>query len=177
MNDYYSICNADSKKLVYFSRYTKKLDINLTLDVRFCLFSCSEVNSTCYSLLSWLINTHEKLLISDIKEMLQKSSTECVPSDNRSSFDFSLKLLPKADGGEEPLPEGIFWLLMTGEIPTKQQVRLMNFYWLLDCNFPKGNTVVLRLGHWSQDEGGSSSCVVFLGKTPNFYSTSFYSRV
>ena len=75
------------KKLVYFSRYTKNLDINLTLDVRFCLFSCSEVNSTCYSLLSWLINTHEKLLISDIKEMLQKSSTECVPSDRRSSFD------------------------------------------------------------------------------------------
>ena len=70
--------------------------------------------------------------------------------------------MPKADGGEEPLPEGIFWLLMTGEIPTKQQVRLMNFYWLLDCNFPKGNTVVLRLGHWSQDEGGSSSCVVVL---------------
>jgi len=31
--------------------------------------------------------------------------------------------LPKAnDIGEEPLPEGIFWLLMTGEIPTKQQV-------------------------------------------------------
>lgn len=33
------------------------------------------------------------------------------------------KLLPKADGGEEPLPEGLFWLLLTGEIPTKQQVQ------------------------------------------------------
>lgn len=33
-----------------------------------------------------------------------------------------LQLLPKAEGGEEPLPEGIFWLLMTGEIPTKAQV-------------------------------------------------------
>ena len=83
------------KKLVYFSQYTKKLDINLTLDVQFCLFSCSEVNSTCYSLLSWLINTHEKLHISDIKEMLQKSSTGCVPSDNRSSFDFLWSFCPR----------------------------------------------------------------------------------
>ncbi|XP_059814298.1 citrate synthase, mitochondrial-like [Hypanus sabinus] len=32
------------------------------------------------------------------------------------------KLLTKAAGGEEPLPEGLFWLLMTGEIPTKEQV-------------------------------------------------------
>eukprot|EP00127_Corallochytrium_limacisporum_P002345 Clim_evm1s110 gene=Clim_evmTU1s110 len=32
------------------------------------------------------------------------------------------KLLPKADGGQEPLPEGLFWLLTTGEIPTKEQV-------------------------------------------------------
>ncbi|MCJ7498239.1 MAG: citrate (Si)-synthase, partial [candidate division Zixibacteria bacterium] len=27
--------------------------------------------------------------------------------------------LPKADGTEEPLPEGIFWLLLTGELPSK----------------------------------------------------------
>ena len=32
------------------------------------------------------------------------------------------ELLPKAAGGEEPLPEGAFWLLLTGEIPTKAQV-------------------------------------------------------
>lgn len=31
------------------------------------------------------------------------------------------KLLPKAPGGEEPLPEGLFWLLLTGKIPTQQQ--------------------------------------------------------
>jgi citrate synthase len=35
-----------------------------------------------------------------------------------------LQLLPKADGGQEPLPEGLFWLLITGEIPTKQQVKI-----------------------------------------------------
>lgn len=32
------------------------------------------------------------------------------------------KLLPKAAGGEEPLPEGLFWLLVTGEVPTQEQV-------------------------------------------------------
>ena len=87
--------NADSKKTSLFLSVYQKLDINLTLDVQFCLFSCSEVNSTCYSLLSWLINTHEKLHISDIKEMLQKSSTGCVPSDNRSSFDFLWSFCPR----------------------------------------------------------------------------------
>uniref|UniRef100_H9H093 Citrate synthase n=1 Tax=Meleagris gallopavo TaxID=9103 RepID=H9H093_MELGA len=32
------------------------------------------------------------------------------------------KLLPKAAGGEEPLPEGLFWLLVTGEVPTPEQL-------------------------------------------------------
>lgn len=31
------------------------------------------------------------------------------------------EVLPKAPGGEEPLPEGLFWLLCTGDIPTSQQ--------------------------------------------------------
>lgn len=30
--------------------------------------------------------------------------------------------LPKAPGGEEPLPEGLFWLLVTGDIPNDAQV-------------------------------------------------------
>ncbi|KAJ4919843.1 hypothetical protein JOQ06_023060, partial [Pogonophryne albipinna] len=30
-------------------------------------------------------------------------------------------LLPKAPGGEEPLPEGLFWLLITGQVPTEEQ--------------------------------------------------------
>jgi citrate synthase len=31
--------------------------------------------------------------------------------------------LPKAPGGEEPLPEASWWLLLTGEVPTEAQVR------------------------------------------------------
>jgi citrate synthase len=32
--------------------------------------------------------------------------------------------LPKAKGGEEPLPEGLFWLLVTSQVPTQQQVSI-----------------------------------------------------
>ncbi len=32
------------------------------------------------------------------------------------------KVLPKAPGGEEPLPEGIWWLLCTGDVPNQEQV-------------------------------------------------------
>ncbi len=37
--------------------------------------------------------------------------------------------LPKADGGEEPLPEGIFWLLLTGELPSKEDVKEVTKEW------------------------------------------------
>ena len=36
------------------------------------------------------------------------------------------KLLPKAPGGSEPLPEGLFWLLCTGEIPSTAQVNSLS---------------------------------------------------
>jgi len=33
------------------------------------------------------------------------------------------KQLPKIKGGHEPLPEGLLWLLITGEVPNEQQAR------------------------------------------------------
>lgn len=33
------------------------------------------------------------------------------------------KILPKGTSGEEMLPEGMFWLLLTGQVPTTEQVR------------------------------------------------------
>jgi len=36
------------------------------------------------------------------------------------------KLLPKAPGGSEPLPEGLFWLLCTGEVPSQAQVAALS---------------------------------------------------
>ena len=41
------------------------------------------------------------------------------------------KLLPKAAGGEEPLPEGLFWLLVTGKIPTQEQVCFLDMHSIL----------------------------------------------
>ncbi|KAI8925779.1 citrate synthase-like protein [Entophlyctis helioformis] len=46
------------------------------------------------------------------------------------------KLLPKADGGDEPLPEGLFWLLVTGEIPTTEQVRQLSADWAARSAIP-----------------------------------------
>lgn len=39
------------------------------------------------------------------------------------------KLLPKAPGGCEPLPEGLFWLLITGDVPTEDQVKAVSKEW------------------------------------------------
>lgn len=33
------------------------------------------------------------------------------------------KKLPKAPGGSQPLPEGLLWLLLTGQVPTESQVQ------------------------------------------------------
>ncbi|KAJ3414580.1 citrate (Si)-synthase [Chytridiales sp. JEL 0842] len=46
------------------------------------------------------------------------------------------KLLPAADDGEEPLPESLFWLLVTGEIPTKEQVKALSADWAARSAIP-----------------------------------------
>ena len=37
--------------------------------------------------------------------------------------------LPRIHGGKEPLPEGLFWLMMVDEIPTKEQVDWLSAEW------------------------------------------------
>jgi len=46
------------------------------------------------------------------------------------------KLLPKAKGGEEPLPEGLFWLLCTGDIPSEEQVASLSKEWAKRAALP-----------------------------------------
>ncbi|XP_014256995.1 probable citrate synthase 2, mitochondrial [Cimex lectularius] len=46
------------------------------------------------------------------------------------------KLLPKAKDGEEPLPEGLFWLLLTGDVPTKAQVDSLSKSWAERAELP-----------------------------------------
>ena len=36
------------------------------------------------------------------------------------------EVLPKAPGQEEPLPEGLFWLLATGQVPSEAQVKAIS---------------------------------------------------
>ena len=44
--------------------------------------------------------------------------------------------LPKAPGGEEPLPEGIFYLLLTGELPTDDDVKAITEEWRNKSTLP-----------------------------------------
>lgn len=46
------------------------------------------------------------------------------------------ELLPKVDGDKEPLPEGLFWLMLTGDIPTKEQVDWLSDEWEKRAHVP-----------------------------------------
>ncbi|KAI0782281.1 citrate synthase [Abortiporus biennis] len=47
------------------------------------------------------------------------------------------ELLPKAPGGNEPLPEALFWLLVTGEVPTQEQVKALSKDWAARAALPQ----------------------------------------
>lgn len=44
--------------------------------------------------------------------------------------------LPKAPGGKEPLPEGLFWLMLTDELPTEEDVRWLTAEWTRRSHVP-----------------------------------------
>lgn len=54
------------------------------------------------------------------------------------------KVLPTADGGSEPLPEGLFWLLVTGEVPTKAQVKQLSVEWAERAALPQHIVTLLN---------------------------------
>ncbi|MDQ3142954.1 MAG: citrate (Si)-synthase, eukaryotic [Bacteroidota bacterium] len=37
--------------------------------------------------------------------------------------------LPRINGATEPMPEGLFWLMMTGDLPTEEEVRWLSEEW------------------------------------------------
>lgn len=47
------------------------------------------------------------------------------------------ELLPKVPGGKEPLPEGLFWLMLVGEIPTEEEVAWLTEQWRHRSNVPE----------------------------------------
>ncbi|KAI9362217.1 citrate synthase [Pilaira anomala] len=47
------------------------------------------------------------------------------------------KALPAAHPGGEPLPESLFWLLVTGEVPTHEQAKHLSEEWASRATIPK----------------------------------------
>lgn len=45
--------------------------------------------------------------------------------------------LPTAPNGTEPLPEGLFWLMLTGEVPTKDEVKWLTEAWVRRAHVPE----------------------------------------
>jgi citrate synthase len=54
------------------------------------------------------------------------------------------ELLPRAPGGAEPLPEGLFWLLVTGDIPTPEQVKSLSLDWASRAELPSHVVTMLN---------------------------------
>lgn len=52
------------------------------------------------------------------------------------------ELLPTGDGNE-PLPEGLFWLMLIGEIPTEEEVKWLSGQWIKRSNVPQHTFDVL----------------------------------
>lgn len=52
--------------------------------------------------------------------------------------------LPKADCGVEPLPEGIFWLLCTGDIPTQENVAFLSKTFAEQSKLPEHCEKILK---------------------------------
>ena len=45
--------------------------------------------------------------------------------------------LPKVEGGKEPLPEGLFWLMLVGEIPSEEDVKWLCQQWKHRSHVPE----------------------------------------
>ncbi len=52
--------------------------------------------------------------------------------------------LPKAPGGEEPLPEGLFYLLLTGDLPTEEDVKEITEEWKKRGDLPEYLVDILK---------------------------------
>jgi citrate synthase len=54
------------------------------------------------------------------------------------------ELLPTGPDGKEPLPEGLFWLMLVGEIPTAEEVKWLTDQWTHRSNVPEHTFNVLE---------------------------------
>ncbi len=74
-----------------------------------------------------------------IKSMLWETS-ELDPFDGIRFRGYTIpelrKVLPTFKGGKEPMPEGLFWLMLTGEIPTEQDALDLSKDWITRGGLP-----------------------------------------
>lgn len=45
--------------------------------------------------------------------------------------------LPKYNGGKEPMPEGLFWLMLVGELPSQEEAEALSEEWRKRSNVPQ----------------------------------------
>lgn len=76
----------------------------------------------------------------DLKSLIYETS-ELDPNKGIRFRGFSIPelqaKLPSANNGTEPLPEGLFWLMLTGELPTDDDVKWLTDDWKKRVNFPQ----------------------------------------
>jgi len=53
------------------------------------------------------------------------------------------ELLPSRDGDDQPLPEGLFWLMLVGELPSKEDVDWLSDEWEKRADIPAHTYAVL----------------------------------
>ena len=53
------------------------------------------------------------------------------------------KILPRVKGGTEPMPEGLFWLMLVDEVPTKKQANWLSKEWQKRSKIPDHTYSVL----------------------------------
>nr|XP_049464380.1 probable citrate synthase 2, mitochondrial isoform X1 [Anopheles coluzzii] len=70
------------------------------------------------------------------------------------------QVLPKAPGGQEPLPEGLFWLLITGDVPSKAQVDALSREWANRAALPSHVVTMLNNMPTSLHPMSQLSCAV-----------------
>ena len=52
--------------------------------------------------------------------------------------------LPPVVGGTQMTPEGVFWLLLTGEVPTQEQTAALSAEWAARAEIPTHVTTMLN---------------------------------
>jgi len=80
-------------------------------------------------------------------KMMMWETSQLDPIDGIRFRGFSIpelrEKLPKGPDGKEPRPEGLFWLMLIGEIPTDEEVKWLTDQWLDRCNVPEHTFKVL----------------------------------